>query len=90
MIKDLITQKHVWRIDNFSKLGSECCENIFPAGDRLWSYSITIYSSVKHCFNSNYQLTAVLKLWVLQENATLSQGTKTWSREPYLPVPSIG
>ncbi|XP_048427726.1 MATH domain and coiled-coil domain-containing protein At3g58370-like isoform X2 [Pyrus x bretschneideri] len=36
-IKDDVKCKHVWKVENFSKLGSECCKSeTFTAGERKW------------------------------------------------------
>lgn len=37
MIKDATSSKHVWKIENFSKLDNESYDsNAFFAGDRKW------------------------------------------------------
>ncbi|KAB2599235.1 inactive serine/threonine-protein kinase fnkC [Pyrus ussuriensis x Pyrus communis] len=36
-IKDAVKCKHVWKVENFSKLGTECCKSEpFTAGERKW------------------------------------------------------
>ncbi|XP_068333880.1 uncharacterized protein [Pyrus communis] len=36
-IKDAVKCKHVWMVENFSKLGTECCKSEpFTAGERKW------------------------------------------------------
>ncbi|XP_068331641.1 ubiquitin C-terminal hydrolase 12-like [Pyrus communis] len=37
MIKDAVMCKHVWKVENFSELGPECCKSEpFTAGERKW------------------------------------------------------
>ncbi|XP_022760771.1 MATH domain and coiled-coil domain-containing protein At3g58370-like [Durio zibethinus] len=41
MIKDAVSSKHVWKIENFSKLDSECHESQeFFAGDQKWKIQL--------------------------------------------------
>ncbi|KAL5781889.1 hypothetical protein ACOSP7_006918 [Xanthoceras sorbifolium] len=41
MIKDPLSIKHVWRIDNFSKSDTECHESkVFIAGDQKWKIQL--------------------------------------------------
>lgn len=41
MIKDAPSIKHVWRIENFSKLGSKCCDSqVFSSGDQKWKIQL--------------------------------------------------
>ncbi|XP_070666968.1 ubiquitin C-terminal hydrolase 12-like isoform X2 [Malus domestica] len=40
-IKDAVKSKHVWKVENVSKLGTECCESEpFTAGERKWKISL--------------------------------------------------
>ncbi|XP_048427956.1 uncharacterized protein LOC125471523 isoform X3 [Pyrus x bretschneideri] len=41
-IKDAVKCKHVWKVENFSKLGTECCKSEpFTAGE--WKWKILLY-----------------------------------------------
>ncbi|XP_048427723.1 uncharacterized protein LOC125467833 isoform X2 [Pyrus x bretschneideri] len=40
-IMDAVKCKHVWKVENFSKLGTECCKSEpFTAGERKWKISL--------------------------------------------------
>ncbi|XP_068331848.1 MATH domain and coiled-coil domain-containing protein At3g58340-like [Pyrus communis] len=40
-IKDAVKCKHVWKVENFSKLGTECCKSEpFTAGERKWKINL--------------------------------------------------
>ncbi|KAM1086428.1 uncharacterized protein LOC126595177 [Malus sylvestris] len=40
-IKDAVKCKHVWKVENFSKLGTDCCKSEpFTAGGRKWKISL--------------------------------------------------
>ncbi|XP_068333881.1 uncharacterized protein [Pyrus communis] len=40
-IKDAVKCKHVWKVENVSKLGTECCKSEpFTAGERKWKISL--------------------------------------------------
>ncbi|KAM0984666.1 hypothetical protein EV2_012444 [Malus domestica] len=41
MIKDAVMCKHVWKVENFSELGTECCKSEpFTAGERKWKIKL--------------------------------------------------
>ncbi|XP_018502334.2 uncharacterized protein LOC103944789 [Pyrus x bretschneideri] len=41
MIKDAVMCKHVWKVENFSELGNECCKSEpFTAGERKWKIKL--------------------------------------------------
>jgi speckle-type POZ protein len=40
MVKDSVMYKHVWKIDNFSKMVTECLDSkTFSSGDQKWYHT---------------------------------------------------
>ncbi|XVF28128.1 hypothetical protein REPUB_Repub15cG0002300 [Reevesia pubescens] len=74
MIKDASILKHVWKIDNFSKLGSEYHESQeFFAGDQKWK--IQIYpQGRRHGLGTHISM-----YLVLADSATLTAGSKIFA-----------
>ncbi|XWS53457.1 hypothetical protein CRYUN_Cryun10bG0003100 [Craigia yunnanensis] len=74
MIKDAISSKNVWKIENFSKLGSEYHESqVFFAGDQKWK--IQLYpKGIRH--GSGTHISMYL---ALADSATLMAGSKIFA-----------
>ncbi|XP_021889441.1 MATH domain and coiled-coil domain-containing protein At3g58200 isoform X2 [Carica papaya] len=74
MIKDTVTSKYVWRIENFSKLDLECySSNVFFAGDQKWK--IQLYPKGKRHGTGTH-----ISLYLaLADSATLPAATKIYA-----------
>ncbi|GAV71632.1 MATH domain-containing protein [Cephalotus follicularis] len=74
MIKDPISSKHVWKIENFSNLHSECYDSeVFFAGDQKWK--IFVYPKGKrHGIGSHLSL-----YLALADPTTLPAGSKIFA-----------
>ncbi|ESR32503.1 hypothetical protein CICLE_v10005327mg [Citrus x clementina] len=74
MIKDAPSIKHVWRIENFSKLRSECCDSqVFNSGDQKWK--IQLYPKGRR-HGTGTHLAMYL---ALADSATLTPGSKIYA-----------
>ncbi|KAH9684103.1 TRAF-like family protein [Citrus sinensis] len=74
MIKDAPSIKHVWRIDNFSKLRSECCDSqVFNSGDQKWK--IQLYPTGRR-HGTGTHLAMYL---ALADSTTLTPGSKIYA-----------
>ncbi|KAK4856780.1 hypothetical protein QYF36_021090 [Acer negundo] len=74
MIKDPLSIKHVWKIENFLKSDTECFESkIFVAGDQKWK--IQLYPKGRRHGNSSH-----LSLYlVMADSTTLSPASKIYA-----------
>ncbi|KAJ0249194.1 TRAF-like family protein [Hirschfeldia incana] len=74
MIKDATSSKHIWKIENFSKLDKESYDsNAFFAGDRKWK--IRLYpSGTKHGTGTHLSI-----YLILADPETVSDGTKIFT-----------
>ncbi|KAK8998888.1 hypothetical protein V6N11_070067 [Hibiscus sabdariffa] len=74
VVKDAISCKHVWRIENFSKLESECLEsNAFFSGDQIWK--IQLYPKGRR-YGSGTHISLYL---ALEDSSTLTDGSKIFA-----------
>ncbi|KAH9684092.1 TRAF-like family protein [Citrus sinensis] len=74
MIKDAPSIKHVWRIENFSKLRSECCDSqVFSSGDQKWK--IQLYPKGRR-HGTGTHLAVYL---ALADSTTLTPGSKIYA-----------
>ncbi|KAK8671260.1 hypothetical protein V6N13_037859 [Hibiscus sabdariffa] len=74
VVKDAISCKHVWRIENFSKLESECLEsNAFFSGDQRWK--IQLYPKGRR-YGSGTHISLYL---ALEDSSTLTDSSKIFA-----------